>query len=135
MSGLGINTALPPIDAAVQPADIRNGNAQAKQAYQEALGFEDILVQQLTQQLAATVTTPDASTSSDGSSNGSSDSTGTGVLGSDPSTSAFASLIPTALSQSIMSGGGVGIADSLARAIDPAIGTPQGSASTAKAKS
>jgi Rod binding domain-containing protein len=136
MSGLGINTALPPIDAAVQPADIRNGNAQAKQAYQEALGFEDILVQQLTQQLAATVTTPDASTSSDGSSNGSSDSTGTGgILGSDPSTSAFASLIPTALSQSIMSGGGVGIADSLARAIDPAIGTPQGSASTAKAKS
>ena len=47
-----------------------------------------------------------------------------GILGSDPSTSAFAGLIPTALTQSIMSGGGIGIADQLARAIDPAIGTP-----------
>jgi hypothetical protein len=44
------------------------------------------------------------------------------MLGSDPGTSAFASLIPTALTQSLMSGGGVGIADRLAHAIDPQIG-------------
>lgn len=112
---------LPPINAALEPADIRNGNAQAKQAYQEALGFENILMQQLTQQLASTVTSPggDASGSGDGSSDSSSSG---GMLGSDPSTSAFASMIPTALTQSIMSGGGVGVADRLARAIDPAIG-------------
>jgi len=124
MSGLpAIN--LPPINAALEPADIRSGNAQAQKAYQEALGFEDILMQQLTQQLASTVTSPGGDSSSDGSS-GSSDSSSGGMLGSDPSTNAFANLIPTALTQSIMSGGGVGIADQLARAIDPAIGTPQG---------
>jgi len=121
MSTLGINGALPPIDQSLEPAGIRNGNAQAKQAYQEALGFEDILVQQLTQQLADTVTSPGGGDSSDGSGD-SSDASSGGILGSDPSTSAFVSLIPTALTQSIMSGGGIGIAEQLARAIDPAIG-------------
>jgi Rod binding domain-containing protein len=115
MSGLPA-TNLPPIDAALEPAEIRNGNAKAKQAYQEALGFEDILMQQLTQQLAATVTSPG------GDSGDSSSSSGGGMLGSDPSTNAFASLIPTALTQSVMSGGGVGIADRLAHALDPQIG-------------
>jgi Rod binding domain-containing protein len=135
-SGLGsydtslASSTLPPIDAANEPADIRNGNATAQKAYQEALGFEDILVQQLTQELASTVTSPsDGGSSDDGSDGGSSDSSG-GILGSDPSTSAFASLIPTALTDSIMSSGGLGIAQQLAQAIDPAIGTPQGEATT-----
>jgi Rod binding domain-containing protein len=119
-------TSLPPIDSSRLPADIRNGNAQAKQAYQQALGFEDILVQQLTQQLAQTVSSPgDSSDSSAGGSGSSSSTSGAGgILGSDSSTSMFASMIPTALTQSIMSGGGLGVADQLARAIDPAIGTP-----------
>jgi Rod binding domain-containing protein len=107
---------LPPIDSALLPADIRNGNAKAKQAYQEALGFEDVLMQQLTQQLAATVTSPGGDSSDSG------DSSSGGILGSDPSTNAMASMIPTALTQSIMSGGGTGMADQLARALDPQIG-------------
>ncbi|HEV3389685.1 MAG TPA: hypothetical protein VG057_11780 [Solirubrobacteraceae bacterium] len=126
------STNVPVVDAANEPADIRNGNSAAQKAYQEALGFEDILVQQLTQELASTVTSPaDSSNSSgsSGSSDSSSDSSG-GILGSDPSTSAFASLIPTALTQSIMSSGGLGIAHQLAQSIDPAIGTPQGEASS-----
>ena len=127
-------SSVPPIDPANEPANIRNGNATAKKAYQEALGFEDILVQQLTQQLASTVTSPsDDGSSDDGSGDSSSGSSG-GMLGSDPSTSAFASLIPTALSQSIMSSGGLGIADQLAQAIDPSIGTPQGAASSTNDK-
>jgi Rod binding domain-containing protein len=124
-----IGSSLPPIDAANEPADIRNGNAAAKNAYQEALGFEDVLVQQLTQELASTVTSPGDDGSGDSSGDSSSDSSG-GILGSDPATSGFASLIPTALSQSIMSSGGLGIAQQLAQAIDPAIGTPQGEATT-----
>ena len=124
-----IASSLPTVDAANEPANIRNGNTAAKNAYQEALGFEDILVQQLTQELASTVSSPtDDSSGGDGSSD-SSDSSG-GILGSDPSTSGFASLIPTALSQSIMSSGGLGIAAQLAQSIDPAIGTPQGEATT-----
>lgn len=126
------SSSLPPIDAANEPADIRNGNATAQKAYQEALGFENILVQQLTQELASTVTSSSDDGSSDGgSSDGGSDgSSSGGILGSDPSTSEFASMIPTALTQSIMSSGGLGIAQQLAQAIDPSIGTPQGEATT-----
>ena len=120
MSGLPA-TSLPPINPALEPAEIRNGDARAKQAYQEALGFEDILMQQLTQQLAATVTSPGGD-SSDSSGSGDSSSGSGSMLGSDPSTNAFASLIPTALTQSIMSGGGTGVADRLAHALDPQIG-------------
>jgi len=124
------SASLPPVNQANEPADIRNGNTQAKQAYQEALGFEDVLMQQLAQSLASTVSSSstDSSDGSDDSSDDSSDSSG-GILGSDPSTSAFASMIPTALTESIMSSGGVGVADQLAKAIDPQIGTPQGEAS------
>ena len=118
MSFGAIGTSTPPVSAANEPADIRNGNSSAQKAYQEALGFEDVLVQQLTQELASTVSSPSDSSSGDGSSD-----TSGGILGSDPSTSAFASLIPTALTQSIMSSGGLGIADKLAKAIDPSIGT------------
>ncbi|HYB27745.1 MAG TPA: hypothetical protein VEF89_14090 [Solirubrobacteraceae bacterium] len=125
---------LPPVNQALEPADIRNGNTQAKQAYQEALGFEEILMQELTQELASTVSSSsdsslDGSDGSDGSDDSSDDSSG-GILGSDPSTSAFASMIPTALTETIMSSGGVGIASQLANAIDPQIGTPEGLASS-----
>jgi Rod binding domain-containing protein len=122
---------LPPVNSALEPADIRNGNTQAKQAYQEALGFESVLMQQLTQQLAATVSSPSDDSSSDGSDDSSDDSSG-GILGSDPSTSAFASMIPQALTTSLMSNGGVGIAAQLAQAIDPQIGTPAGEASSSQ---
>ena len=121
MSGLPA-TSLPPINPALEPAEIRNGDARAKQAYQEALGFEDILMQQLTQQLAATVTSPGGDSSDSSGSGDSGDSGSGGMLGSDPSTNAFASLIPTALTQSIMSSGGTGVADQLAHALDPQIG-------------
>jgi Rod binding domain-containing protein len=124
------SASLPPINEANEPADIRNGNTAAKNAYQEALGFEDILVQQLTQELASTVTTPGGDSSSDGSSDDSSSDSSGGILGSDPSTSGFASMIPTTLTNSIMSNGGLGIAAQLAQSIDPAIGTPQGEATT-----
>jgi Rod binding domain-containing protein len=131
MSALGMNTALPPINPALEPADIRNGNAQAKQAYQEALGFESVLMSQLTQELASTVSSPGDSSDGSGDSSDSSDSSG-GILGSDPSTSAFASMIPQALTTSLMSNGGVGIAAQLAQAIDPQIGTSGGEASSSQ---
>jgi len=120
MSALGMGSALPPINAALEPADVRNGNAQVKQAYQEALGFEDVLMQELTQELASTVTSSSDPADGTSDSGDSSDGSSSGLLGSDPSTSAFASMIPTALTQSVMSGGGVGVADQLARALDPA---------------
>lgn len=50
-------------------------------------------------------------------------------MGSDPTSSAYASLLPQALTTSIMSAGGLGIAQQVATAIDPALGASPTSAS------
>jgi hypothetical protein len=124
-----LSSGLPPINQATEPAAIRKGGPTAQKAYQEALGFENILVNQLSQELASTVSGPGSvgGSGDDGSGDSGSDSgSGSGgMLGSDPSTSAFSSMIPQALSTSIMSGGGLGIALRLAEAIDPALAHPQ----------
>jgi Rod binding domain-containing protein len=116
-------TGLPPIDPSQEPSSIRNGGPKAQKAYQVALSFEQVLVDQLTQELAATATSTDGDSSDSGQD--SSGSTGaSGLMGSDPASSAYANLLPQALTTSLMSGGGLGIAQQLAQAIDPAIGHP-----------
>jgi Rod binding domain-containing protein len=111
---------LPPINAANEPAAIRNGDADAKKAYQVGLSFEQVLVDQLTQELASTATD-----SSDGSSDGSDDSSGaSGLMGGDAASSAYATMLPQTLTSSIMSGGGTGIALQIAKSIDPALAHP-----------
>ncbi len=62
--GLG-STSVAPTSQAELPASVRNGNAAAKQAYTEGLEFEQVLVNQLAQQLSATVS--DSGDGSDGS--------------------------------------------------------------------
>jgi hypothetical protein len=114
--------ALPPINRALEPASVRDGNAAAKQAYQVGLSFEEMLVNQLAQELSSTI-----SGASDGSALGGSDSSAgstddsAGGSGSDPASGAYAGLIPDALTTSLMSGGGLGVAQQIAAAIDPAI--------------
>jgi hypothetical protein len=85
-----------------------------------------VLVNQLTQQLTASISGDGSDDGSDGSddSSDSSDDQG-GLLSSDPSTSMYSSLIPQALTSSIMSAGGLGIASELAKAIDPSFGEKQ----------
>jgi Rod binding domain-containing protein len=112
---------LPPINPANEPAAIRNGDADAKKAYQVGLSFEQVLVDQLTQELASTAT----DSSSDGSDDGSGDSSGaSGLMGGDAASSAYANMLPQTLTSSIMSGGGTGIAMQIAKSIDPALGYP-----------
>ncbi|HEX4009245.1 MAG TPA: hypothetical protein VHX62_04525 [Solirubrobacteraceae bacterium] len=118
-------TSMPPIDPALEPESVRNGNQAAKNAYQEGLSFENILVNELAQEMTQTV--PGLSGSDDSSDDGlggsddSSDSTG---LGSSSPLSAYSSLLPQALTSSIMSGGGTGIALQIAQSIDPALANP-----------
>jgi Rod binding domain-containing protein len=108
---------LPPINQANEPAAIRNGDADAKKAYQTGLSFEQLLVNQLTQELASTAT--------DSSGDGSSDSSGaSGLMGGDAASSAYANMLPQTLTSSIMSGGGTGIAMQIAKSIDPALAHP-----------
>jgi Rod binding domain-containing protein len=87
---------LPPIDQALLPADIRTAAPARRDAYTAALGFERLLVQQLTQSLAR--------------------STGEALGGNSP----YASLLPDALADGVMGGGGLGLARQLTDAIAPA---------------
>lgn len=98
---------LPPVDQAQLPADVRSAAPQRRRAYEAGLGFEQLLVQQLAQSLT--------SSASD-------------ALGGD---SPYASLLPDALSQGVMDGGGLGLARQLTDAIAPAAPkAPEGAAST-----
>jgi hypothetical protein len=120
---------LPTIDPANEPAAIRNGDQKAKNAYETGLAFENVLVNELAQQLAATVPGLDGSSGSDDGLGGSSDD-GLGGASSDSSGSAgglgaYSSLLPQTLASSIMSGGGTGIAMQIAQSIDPALGAPK----------
>ena len=48
---MSLPAGLPPIDRALLPADIRDAPAARRDAYEAGLGFERLLVQQLSQSL------------------------------------------------------------------------------------
>jgi Rod binding domain-containing protein len=107
-----------PIDAAQLPADVRKAGPKAEQLYQTAVGFEQVLLQQLTQELQAT-------TGSGGSSlDGSDDSSDGSTDGSDPSTSLMTQLLPDALAQGLTGSGGIGIARELYDSMRAQAGIP-----------
>jgi hypothetical protein len=122
LGSIGTSAGIPSLNVADIPANIRNGNNAAKQAYSEGLAFENVLVNELSQQLSNTMyggSGPDASSSSDGSDSSSS----SGLLGGSGA-GAYASMIPQALTSSIMSGGGLGVAEEFAQEIDPSLNAP-----------
>jgi hypothetical protein len=86
---------LPPIDQALLPADIRTAAPARRDAYEAGLGFERLLVQQLSQSLT--------------------DSARDAMGGDSP----YASLLPDALTDGVMGGGGLGLARQMADAIAP----------------
>ena len=121
-------STLPLIDPANEPAAVRNGDQKAKNAYETGLSFENVLVSQLAQQLAATVpgsTAPAAPTTAWAAPA----TTASAARAATPSSSgglgAYSSLLPQTLATSIMSGGGTGIAMQIAKSIDPALGATQ----------
>jgi hypothetical protein len=126
LSLAGLSSGLSAVNQTDIPANVRKGNARAKSAYAEGLEFEQVLVQQLAKQLTATVSAGDpsdpSSDSSDPAAGGAGDSQSTdGLLGAGSPAAGYASLIPQALTDSIMSGGGLGVAKEIAQAIDPSI--------------
>jgi hypothetical protein len=126
LGSIGTSAGVSGLNVADIPANIRNGNNAAKQAYTEGLAFENVLVNELSQQLSNTMyggSGADASSSSDGSgSSGSGD-----LLGG---AGAYASMIPQALTSSIMSGGGLGVAEQFAQELDPSLNAPAATDST-----
>lgn len=96
MTGAGI----PPVDQALLPADIRSAPPARRNAYEAGLGFERLLVGQLATSLAGSA--QDA-------------------FGGD---SPYASMLPDALADGVMDGGGLGLARQLADEIAPTTPTP-----------
>jgi Rod binding domain-containing protein len=91
-------STLPPIDSSVLPAAIRNGSAADKKNYQAALGFERMLVQQLTKSLADTTKPGDDDESS-------------------AATTTYRNLLPDALADGITSAGGLGLAQQIVKGL------------------
>jgi hypothetical protein len=122
-------TSMPLIDPALEPAVVRNGNSAAKNAYATGVAFEDMLVNQLAQEMTATV--PGLGGSSDGpGASGSDGLGGTDATGGDQtslggsSLGAYSSLLPQTLATAIESGGGTGMALQIAQSIDPTLAHP-----------
>lgn len=125
LASLGSQAGVPSLNVADIPANVRNGDKRAREAYAEGLAFEQVLVTQLTRQMASTL---DGSNSAAGTGNPMGGSSSGALSGA----SAFSSLIPQALTQGIMSGGGLGIAEEFAASVDPALAGPQSAATTPK---
>jgi hypothetical protein len=126
LSATGLGTSLPALDPALEPASVRNGDQAAQKAYQEGLAFEDVLVNQLAQQMSSTAGLDGSSDGLGGSTgdSGSSGASGGGGGGSGSALGAYSSLLPQALTGSVMSAGGTGLALQIAQSIDPALGAP-----------
>lgn len=102
-----MSSALPPIDLSQIPASVRKAGDGEVKKYETALSFEGMLDEQLAQSLTSTLQ-PDSS--SDDSDDSSDDST-------DAATSMTMQLLPQALSQGIVSDGGLGLAGQLYTAL------------------
>jgi Rod binding domain-containing protein len=91
-------SGLPIVPETALPADVRNGSADDKKTYEAALGFERELLQQLMQSMTDTAQ-PEHDEASDAAS------------------SAYRQMLPGQLADSIVAGGGTGLAENLYRAL------------------
>ena len=89
MSVAGLS-GLPQVSEAALPAAVRNGSAKDKEAYEAALGFEQVLLGQLVKSMAAD-----------------------GPLSEGP----YAAPVQDALSSGLINNGGLGLATDLYRAL------------------
>jgi Rod binding domain-containing protein len=99
----------------VLPPDVRKAGAKGEQLYQAALGFEQMLTQQLTDQLAQTMQGTDGTDGSgDSSSDNPDDPSSQSIFPTDSSSSSMVGqMLPQALSDGITQAGGLGIAHQL----------------------
>ena len=104
-----MTSALPPIDQATLPAEVRKGTKQDKKAYEAALGFERMLLGELTKSL---VDTAQPAGSDDSSGDTSTDGVDTSGQPQDASTSMYMQMLPDQLADAVTSAGGLGLAQS-----------------------
>jgi Rod binding domain-containing protein len=83
--------ALPPIDRSLLPADVRDASPAKRRTYEAALGFERMLVAQLAKSLSDTTGGDESAETS-------------------AATSTYRNMLPDALADGIIAGGGLGLA-------------------------
>jgi hypothetical protein len=105
------STGLPVVNQATEPEWVRKGSAATQKAYQSALSFEETLVEQLSQSLASTSGLSGESEGQSGSEEGGSSSSGAGD-------SQLSSMLPQALTTSVMDAGGLGLAAQMTRNLE-----------------
>jgi hypothetical protein len=99
---------LPVVNQALEPAWVRHGTPSTQKAYQSALAFESMLVQQLSQSLAAT-----SGLGGEGGESSQEGEAGTEGAGQSPGATGggqLSSMLPQALASGVMSAGGLGLA-------------------------
>jgi len=107
-------SGLPVVNQTLEPAWVRKGSASTQKAYQTALAFEEMLVEQLSKSLTAT----SGLESESGQGGGSSAEAGS-------SSSPLSSMLPQALTSGVMSAGGLGLAAQMTRQLEGAAAAAQ----------
>ncbi len=112
-SELGYTAAgsMPVVNQAREPTWVRHGSPSTQRAYQEALAFEEVLVEQLTHSVGASALGGGEEAE--------------GALGEEGSAAAepgFGAMAPQALASSIMGDGGLGLAAQLTQGLAGATG-------------
>ena len=109
-------SSLPVVNQALEPEWVRRGSAATQKAYETALEFEQTLVEQLSKSMAA----------SSGLGGESSQEVGAGEEGgSSANDSEISSMLPQALTSSVMSAGGLGLAAQLTHQLEGLDGATQ----------
>jgi Rod binding domain-containing protein len=111
----------PVVNQTLEPAWVRHGSASTQKAYQTALDFEQMLVEQLSQSMTAT-SGLGGETSGEGETPGEESSAG---IGNSP----LSSMLPQALTSGVMNAGGLGLAAQMTRELEGAAGATQTPAS------
>jgi Rod binding domain-containing protein len=113
----------PVVNQALEPAWVRHGSASTQKAYETALAFEEMLVEQLSQSLAAS--------SGLGGENGEEgESSEAGSSGSGAASGPLSSMLPQALTSGVMSAGGLGLAAQMTRQLASAAASGAGAAAS-----
>jgi Rod binding domain-containing protein len=103
---------MPIVSAASEPEFVRNGSAAVKSAYEEAVGFEEMLVEQLSKSMAQTGGLGEGAEGGQGEAAEGAEGAGAGSMG------LVSSMLPQTLSEAVTRGGGLGLASQLTREID-----------------
>ncbi|MGD1058363.1 MAG: hypothetical protein ABR992_13225 [Solirubrobacteraceae bacterium] len=112
------SSGLPVVNQAFEPEWVRHGSAATQKAYESALSFEETLVEQLSQSLAKT-------SGMGGESSQESEGGESGEGGGSGGSSQLSSMLPQALTASVMNAGGLGLAAQMTRDLEGGNSTAQ----------